>query len=1158
MGFSEYWPQPDNDKNKYTDKGAPKTPSENTTAKKDANIFNEGTTGVNNTVYNKTSSIFDSNKNLNQSNNEMFGQTNDTIPALNPSVLNILDYTEKQVQEIVIKVILDDAENSRLHLMQQNNGVISGLYDKYKEWRDDDLSLSNVEEAVVLQQESADNLQKAKDGNLSKKEYFLQNREHLKTMMKRRLFRKDENTGLDFLDRNRGSMTKEEFEKMMEDYINYQIDQIDKLDSLKNFQRMLFVTTGNGLEQMLLNYKKKAEEVKHNPAVEQKFTHKEFSNIPQEYDSTEPITFEEVFKFERNQEYSTDRIINYLILEANTTGAFNAYDNRNKYYSNLEIYKQYMASIGIDVNKQVQEFKEDYDAVMNNGVMNLLNNWDDLQYDNNYESFLKQMDDKTKSSHRSAFGEDYAIDLVQAMEKDNKAFMETIDKCTDGTQIAGLGCTIVGGILCFTPAAAAGAGLITLGNTLSIGGLAAENVVGYTEALTRQKIDSEEIEELNSSLFMDAGGFLIGAAAGKAGMKAFNKLIDVKLAEVFKLQTFKGNRAEALKQVFTNPDYLKNFMQAAGVKLSADFLISYAGDLAMSEVLGTDDDWESLLKANLIGLAASTSGDISNVARIGMKGEKYRELKQQVQNRSQEYRESLNETFANVDSKYKNSTEKYQQVIDKAVKCYEEFGVKIEFEDINGDYGATVTEIYKELHNFSKINGLKAPDKIKIKKDEKTEVYWDKNTNEITYVIGDKVKSDDVRYSLRHELVHGNDTKPELGDEFPESFKKEKIDEYIKEMLKAGLIPEEIAYAFQNRKEFLAIASQGDVSKYESLKQVLADCGMPEEVLNMPLADIHSRKVNCSDEELNNLAQQTIDQINRNGGVGYKPSEDKLHVWNKYDSQGHHINSAGQIDHVAEQFQYDANNGPQPLATLFDRGSYNPITRTQTVGSYKFNNSALIEATGGTPLVEKQIVIERSGSRRGKNSVETKVEHTIEHPEYEALFEINGESVEVTYYGYDNDGGASIYRIKQVKRGNITCNFNTQKSGNAIPMFIDDSAKAAGTKVKKPTKEELDQLNKEFITAATGICFESSGYDGIKMLNTNAGIKIDGEMCAINGNISGRNIHKSYDVDYELKITEQSGFGNSRWFGKSKEILDKEGNITGYTIDFNVYSYDSH
>ena len=515
-----------------------------------------------------------------------------------PNLPSNVSPTDEQAQEEVIRILSDNAEEAIELLKEQNNGVVGGLYDKYKEWRDDDLSLSNVEEAVVLQQEGVYNLQKAKDGTLSKKEYFLQNREHLKTMMKRRMFRKDENTGLDFLDRNRGKMTKKEFEKLMDDYINMKIDSIADLEAYKSIQKGLLALSDSEIEQRFINIKNEAEKVdkySYDPMQESKSKIDYGKCIPEEYNTTEPMTFEEVFKFERNQEYSKEKVKEYMVLQE-ASMAFNIYNTDTGQWEGNS-HKQHIAKFGIDISKTDNEC-------------------------------IEQIDTKQKSNYNSAFGNDYALDLVQSMQQDNKDFRDTIDEITDGTQIAGLGCTVVGGILCFTPAAAVGAGLITLGNSLSIGGLAAENAVGYTEALTRQNINPEEIEELNNSLLMDASGFLIGAAAGKVGMKAFNKLIDVKLAEVLKTQITQGNRMEALKQVFTNPEHLKKFTIAAGVKLSADFLISFTGDWVMSEALGTDDDWKSLLQSNLIGLAAGTSGDIKDIAHISIKGDKYRTLKQ--------------------------------------------------------------------------------------------------------------------------------------------------------------------------------------------------------------------------------------------------------------------------------------------------------------------------------------------------------------------------------------------------------------------------------------------------------------------------------------------------------------------------------------------------
>ena len=219
------------------------------------------------------------------------------VPMSINNVANNVHLSEEQAQDEVISTLSEDAANARTLLMQQDNGHISEVYNDFKEWKDDDLSLSNVQEALMLQEECIENLSKAKEGKLSKREYFLQNREHLKAMMKRRLFRKDENTGLDFLDNNRGKMSKQEFAKFMEDYINQKINKIDKLHSLNKLQHSLLTMTSSGVNRMLKNYQKAAENKQiSNFKPEAKSDPSKTSSIPQKYNTTEPMTFKEVFE----------------------------------------------------------------------------------------------------------------------------------------------------------------------------------------------------------------------------------------------------------------------------------------------------------------------------------------------------------------------------------------------------------------------------------------------------------------------------------------------------------------------------------------------------------------------------------------------------------------------------------------------------------------------------------------------------------------------------------------------------------------------------------------------------------------------------------------------------------------------------------------------
>ena len=239
------------------------------------------------------------------------------------------------------------------------------------------------------------------------------------------------------------------------------------------------------------------------------------------------------------------------------------------------------------------------------------------------DEMLEMLSNNTLNAFTYAHGNDFTKELVQEMSEDNKT---VIQRYTSNASQIGMGLTVVGGVLCFTPLAGVGAAMVGIGNTMAIGGMVAESALGFEEALSRSNLNPEEIKELSKTLVMNAGGFVVGFKAGQTGMKAFNKLIDKKLAEVFKTEMANGNRAEALKQVFYNPEYLKNFMQAAGVKLSADFMISYAGDLAMMGILDTNDDWKSLLQSNLIGIMTSMGGDLKDVANLGIKGNKAKSI----------------------------------------------------------------------------------------------------------------------------------------------------------------------------------------------------------------------------------------------------------------------------------------------------------------------------------------------------------------------------------------------------------------------------------------------------------------------------------------------------------------------------------------------------
>lgn len=113
-----------------------------------------------------------------------------------------------------------------------------------------------------------------------------------------------------------------------------------------------------------------------------------------------------------------------------------------------------------------------------------------------------------------------------------------------------------------------------------------------------------------------------------------------------------------------------------------------------------------------------------------------------------------------------------------------------------------------------------------------------------------------IKDSLRHEMTHLNDRLLDatVGDKNYIKFlntimpsktitkngiKKKVLDfencKYREEFLKAGVYPFDIKYAYTNKKEFIAVALQGDTREYsDEFKEVLVLMGLPEFALKLP------------------------------------------------------------------------------------------------------------------------------------------------------------------------------------------------------------------------------------------------------------------------------------------------------------------------------------
>ena len=127
--------------------------------------------------------------------------------------------------------------------------------------------------------------------------------------------------------------------------------------------------------------------------------------------------------------------------------------------------------------------------------------------------------------------------------------------------------------------------------------------------------------------------------------------------------------------------------------------------------------------------------------------------------------------------------------------------------------------------------------------------FAESNTNRAISING--MALEDIRHAIRHEIMHINDPKPSVQNKiFDEIVSKKTITDpktgetsteidfpnckYRDEFLRAGIASGHVEYAYNSAAEFLAVAAEGDMSKYSpEFKKLLIDMGMPEYVFNM-------------------------------------------------------------------------------------------------------------------------------------------------------------------------------------------------------------------------------------------------------------------------------------------------------------------------------------
>ena len=171
----------------------------------------------------------------------------------------------------------------------------------------------------------------------------------------------------------------------------------------------------------------------------------------------------------------------------------------------------------------------------------------------------------------------------------------------------------------FLPTAGGGLKLISAGGKIVISSMLIENALSLTEAHTREVTSDEEINQAWKMAGLSAAGMVIGGFAGKMADKVFVKALGADLTKTLTSQLTSGSTKAALRTI-AKPENLQKFILATGGKMSTDLSISLTGDLVLAGVLDTGEDWRTLLKSNLIGVAIGTASDVGQIGKMVQTG----------------------------------------------------------------------------------------------------------------------------------------------------------------------------------------------------------------------------------------------------------------------------------------------------------------------------------------------------------------------------------------------------------------------------------------------------------------------------------------------------------------------------------------------------------
>lgn len=461
---------------------------------------------------------------------------------------NYAEIVKEDPQITAIEKLRSDAYSGMELLNAQNDGFIGKSYDAVKEFIQSQFAKSAVSKVLYAQTVSADLMEQAKNGDLTKQEYL---------DSKRRLLY-DTYPNIESTSENGKALIFERIETLSpKDLKTFQ----DMVLKLPNPQSPKYPSALREFEETFNEFTSKKETVKSYVDEQIFLSEKITSNekfYPEPGTKNEKLKFEEVFEYEQGQEFApvfiedySKKYIKFQLLsnmENRTAKLHELLDDKIKLVKgNTTFGVSDAAKIQSDEvlnNALFSAFSELYGNEENiNAELKNNENWKNLEFKNGKleytkspdspfsmpmnssalatvaEQYLEKHDNELKKQlqekpisfyenelevvYKFAYGDKNAKQLSQAYSNDQNASVQNVRRTAE---YVGTG-FMIGGMILYPPAAFAGAAVS------SVGGVGIE----IADELTKKDISSERLKELAIELGTNASFVAAGFYAGAAG-----------------------------------------------------------------------------------------------------------------------------------------------------------------------------------------------------------------------------------------------------------------------------------------------------------------------------------------------------------------------------------------------------------------------------------------------------------------------------------------------------------------------------------------------------------------------------------------------------------------------------------------------------------------